>query len=215
MSPNSYRIMSPGPNSGLRSVLSRWKGGTDSCQAAKTVGPNGSLCHRTGSEREQKAEVDPSPRIPRDSREAWVLLALRSGAGPQRPRAGDPTRANRREGGGAHSPGPAGDCSAPRPPLPPRPRVGQGSATVGAGPGGYLGLSRRISAAAAAILEAPSPGRYLSAAPGPANGGRGGREPGRATPRRCSGQSAPRAGAASCPAVLQGPGHLTVLRLPL
>lgn len=124
---------------------------------------------------------------------------------PQLPAHCNPTQVKHRGGGGAHSPvHPCGvrtaTPAAPRPPCRAGPRVSATAtdmghpcagpvpddpraATASARPGGYLGLSRRMSVADAAILEAPSPGRNLSAAPSPTNGGCGGREAGRAQPR--------------------------------
>lgn len=98
-------------------------------------------------------------------------------------------------------------CPAPAPPRPrrqtartswrrPRPRQPGG---------GYLGLSRRISAADAAILEAPTPGRRLSAARSPTNGGHGGRKAGRPKPRSGPDAAAPSWGPAGTSGYPQRP----------
>lgn len=66
---------------------------------------------------------------------------------------------------------------------PPNPRHPGAAATGAHPPWDYLGLSRRISAADAAILEAPSPRRRRVSCQSPTNGGGGGRQAGRPKPR--------------------------------
>lgn len=127
VSPNSYGTRCPGPRPGLRAVGLDGKGVRTRVRRSTPAAPLGPLLLAQGPTENGKRKRNPSPRIRRHSWEAWVLLALRSGTGPQRPRAGDPSGRTAEKVEAPTAPGPQATRS-PAPaapaPAPRRPGVG-------------------------------------------------------------------------------------------